>query len=97
MENLIQTCDRCLCFKGKPQKIVLYPITTTHLLEIVHVDCLNVESGKRGKDVNILVITDHFTRYEQAFVTSSQMAGVVVQTLWDKFFMHYGLPEKISE
>ena len=45
--------------------------------------------------MNILVITDHFTWYAQAFVTPSQTAWVVAQTLWDKFFMHYGFPEKI--
>ena len=72
MENNIQTCDRCLCFKIKPQKTKLYPITTTHLLELVHMDLITVESGKTGKDVNVLVITDHCTLYAQAFVTPSQ-------------------------
>ena len=28
----------------------------------------------RGKDVNILVVTDHFTWYAQTFVTPSQTA-----------------------
>ena len=42
----IQTCDRCLCFKGKPQKTELYPITTTHLLDLIHMDFLTIESGK---------------------------------------------------
>ena len=27
-------------------------------------------------------------------MTPSQTAKVVAQTLWDKYFMHYGLPEK---
>ena len=48
-----------------------------------------------GKDVNVLVVTDHFTCYAKAFVTLSQMAKVVSQILWDKYFVHYGLPEKI--
>ena len=61
MENHIQTCDRCLCFKSKPQKTELYPITATHPLELIHMDFLTIESGKTGKDVNILVVTDHFT------------------------------------
>ena len=59
MENYIQTCDRCLCFKGKPQKTELYPITTTYPLELVHMDFLTIELGNMGKDVNILVVTDH--------------------------------------
>ena len=85
----------CLCFKSKPQKTELYPITATHPLELVHMDFLTIESVKTGKDVNILVVTDYFTWYVQAFVNPSQTARVVAQRLWDKFFMHYGLPEKI--
>ena len=58
-------------------------------------DFLTIELGKTGKDVNILVVTVHFTHYAQAFITPLQTAQVVAQTLWDKFFMHYGLPQKI--
>ena len=74
MENNIQNCDRCLCFKSKPKKTELYPITTTHPLELVHMDILTIKSGKAGKDVNTLVVTDHFTHYAQAFVTPTQTA-----------------------
>ena len=42
-----------------------------------------------------LVITDHFTRYAQAYVTRTQMAQTMAKTLWDKFIVHYGLPKKI--
>ena len=48
----------CLCFKSKPQKTELYPITATHPLELVHKDFPTIESVKTGKDVNILVVTD---------------------------------------
>ena len=61
-------------------------------------DFLTVEApknSKSGKDINLLIITDHFTRYAQAIVTSSQKALVVAKALWDQFFMRYGLPEKI--
>ena len=44
---------------------------------------------------NVLVITDHFTRYAQAFVTRTQTAQTMAKTLWNKFIVHYGLPEKI--
>ena len=43
----------------------------------------------------MLIITDHFTWYAQAHITSSQKAPVVAKTLWDHFFVHYGFPEKI--
>ena len=58
-------------------------------------DFLFIESGKVDKDVNIFVVTDHFTRYAQAFITLTQTVRVIAQTLWDKFFVHYGLPEQI--
>ena len=41
------------------------------------------------------MITDHFTWYVQAIITSSQTAKCTAQNLWDKFIVHYGLPEKI--
>ena len=41
------------------------------------------------------MITDHFTWYAQAIFTSSQTAKCTAQNLWDKFIVHYGLPEKI--
>ena len=74
MGNHIQTCKRCLHFKNKPQKTELYPIKTSHPLELIHLDFLTIESGKTGKDVNILVVTHNFTQYAQAFVPPSQTA-----------------------
>ena len=41
------------------------------------------------------MITDHFTQYAQAIVISSQTAKYTAQNLWDKFIVHYGLPEKM--
>ena len=41
------------------------------------------------------MITDHFTRYSQAFITPKQTAPCVAKTLWENFLVHYGWPEKI--
>ena len=43
---------------------------------------------------NVLVVTDHFTRYAQAFPTKSQTAKVTAKVLWHNFICHYGFPEK---
>ena len=56
---------------------------------------MTIEANKGGKDVHILVITDYFIRYVQAIITNSQTARCTAQNLWDKFIVHYGLPEKI--
>ena len=62
-----------------------------HPLELVHLDYLCLEPGK-GLEENVLVVTDHFTRYAQAYITRTITTS---KTLWDKFIVHYGLPEKI--
>ena len=93
LESYIKNCDRCLKFKAKAQKEELNPIYTTHPMELVHMDYLTVEKG--DKDVDVLVVTDHFTRFAQAFVTNNQKAPIVARTLWDKYFVYYGFPDKI--
>ena len=66
----------------------------THPLELVHLDYLHLEPGK-SVDENVLVVTDHFTRHAQAYVTRTQTAQMTAKTLWDKCIFHYGLPKKI--
>ena len=70
-------------------------VTASYPMELVHMEYLTVEAMEGGKYIHILVITDHFTRYAQAIVTSLQTAKCTAQNLWDKFIVHYGFPEKI--
>ena len=44
---------------------------------------------------NVLVITDHFTRYAQAFPSKTQTPLATAKLLWNNFILHYGFPEKI--
>ena len=89
----IDKCHPCLTFKAKQPRAPLENIVATHPLELVHLDYLCLELGM-GK-VNVLVVTDHFTHYTQAYVTQSQTALTTAKALWDNFIVHYGLPEKI--
>ena len=98
IEHHIKSCPRCLRFKTQPEKAELNPIIATRPLELVHIDYLTIvppANSKYDKDINVLIITNHFTRYAQAHIMSSQKAPVVARTLWDHFFVHYGFPEKI--
>ena len=47
-------------------------VVATCPLELIHLNYLCLEPGK-GKEENILVVTDHFTHYAQVYVTQSQM------------------------
>ena len=58
------------------------PIQCTYPLELVHIDFLTI--GKEGTDkaTKIMVVTDHFTRYAQAYIMPKQTAPIVAKTLF---------------
>ena len=92
ISNHVQDVLGC---KTQPE---LNPIIATRPLELVHIHYLTIEppaNSKSDKDINILIITNHFNRYAQAHTTSSQKAQIVAKTLWNHFFVHYGFPKKI--
>ena len=86
-------CSRCLRRKTPPQVAPLQPILATQPLELVHMDYLSLEPSK-GNIENVLVITDHFTRYALAYPSKTQTAQATARILWDNFICHYGFPEK---
>ena len=70
----IQLCGRCICRKTAPVKSAhLVNITSSAPMELVCIDYLSLEASKGGFE-NILVITDHFSRYAQAIPTRNQSA-----------------------
>ena len=40
------------------------------------------------------MITDHFTRYAQAYAGKTQTTQVTAKLLWKTFIRQYGFPEK---
>ena len=66
----ICTCDRCLRIKQLQERSEMQPILVSYPMELVHLDFLTL-GGKAddNRSVNILIVTDHFTKYVQAYVT----------------------------
>ena len=91
----IKQSERCLQFKAIPDKAPMENVDATYPMESVLMDYLTIEANEGGKGIHILVITDHFTQHEQAIATGSQTTKCTAQNLWEKFIVHYGLPEKI--
>ena len=89
----VMHCSRSLRRKTPPQVVPLQPILVTQPLELVHMDYLSLEPSK-GNIENVLVITDHFTRYALAYPSKTQTAQATARILWDNFICHYGFPEK---
>ena len=71
------------------------PIFCTYLMELMHVDFFTIGQPESGKQVNLMIVTDHFTRYAQVYITPNQTILVVAETLWKQFLTHYGWPTKI--
>ena len=52
--------------------------------------------GQRaGLNEKILVLTDHFTRYAQAFRTRNELAKTTAKVLFNNFIVHYGFPARL--
>ncbi|XP_063416795.1 uncharacterized protein LOC134699038 [Mytilus trossulus] len=95
VEDWIQQCGRCIKRKTPArQRAPLVSIETQFPLQLVCLDFLTLEQSKGGHQ-NILVITDHFTRYAQAITTRNQTAKTTAQALFDNFILHYGIPQRI--
>lgn len=95
VKRYIKTCGRCIARKTLPQRASpLNQIISKAPLDLVYIDFLQIEPDSKGIG-NVLIVTDHFSRYTQAFPTKNQKASTVVKVLWEKYFVHYGLPARI--
>ena len=92
VKEKVQNCDCCIKGKaGQRNMAELVNITSTAPMEILCLDYLSLERSKGGVK-NILVITDHFTRYAQTFRTTNQTARTTARVLFNNFVVHYGFP-----
>ena len=94
-QEYVSSCRRCQMAKGKQQLAPLQPYHADAPMELVHMDYLTIEHGRTGNDVNILIITDHYSRFAQAVKTSNQTSYTTAQAAYNHFFSKYGFPEKI--
>lgn len=94
VEQWIGGCKRCTMRKKDPNKAPLVNITTTFPLEMVCMDFLSVEQSQGGYG-NILVITDHFTKYAVAVPTKNQTAKTTAEAFYNNFISNFGMPSKI--
>ena len=80
-------------FRSKVQKDVspIVNIETTQPLELVHFDYLQIVPSK-GNIENVLIITDHFTRYEQAFPSKTQNSNSYSKTIMVQLYFTSWFP-----
>ena len=95
IQEKVRQCTRCILRKTHQQRNAnLVNIVPSAPMEIICLDYLSLERSKGGVE-NILVITDHFSRYAQAIPTKNQTARTTARVLFDNFIVHYGFPARL--
>ena len=95
-DHWLAQCEWCHIAKGDytEPKTQQGTLTANQPLELLCIDFTKADPSKGGKE-NILVLTDAFSKFSQAFVTSSQKALIVAKLLVEKWFSIFGVPARI--
>ncbi|XP_060790757.1 uncharacterized protein LOC132894655 isoform X1 [Neoarius graeffei] len=85
-------CPQCVLRKKPTNSTVsLTPITASCPLELITMDFLSLEPSVGGFD-NIMVLTDHFTKFAWAAATRDQTAKTTVRVMWQQVIQYFGCP-----
>ena len=82
--NYVKNCSPCQTAKGDyvDPKTKLGVMIAHNPVDLLCIDFTKVDPSKDGKE-NILVLTDAFIKFSQAFVTPNQKVLTVAQILVD--------------
>ena len=88
----VTNCHQCLVTKGHytgPQTQYGSLVATNHQ-DLVCIDFLKADPSRDSKE-NILVLTDAFTKFSQAFITNNQKGHTITKMLVNKLFYVFGI------
>ncbi|KAL2095623.1 hypothetical protein ACEWY4_007771 [Coilia grayii] len=96
VDRWIKRCQRCILTKMPQPKIhpQMKSFIASRPLEVVAVDFTVLEPASDGRE-NVLVVTDVFTKFTQAYPTRDQKANTTARILLREWFMKYGVPERL--
>ena len=96
-DGCVAICDILRTGTTPPQPKIRAPQTpflATRPLEVVAVDYTMLERATDGRE-NVLVMTDVFPKFSQAFGTQDQKADTTAKVILKEWFMKYGVPERL--
>ena len=87
-------CERCVTAKmGKKLHTKMGRLVASQPLEVLAIDFTVLEPAQGYE--NVLVCTDVFSKFTQAFPTRDQTAKTVAKTLVKEWFVRFGVPIRI--
>ena len=92
----VRNCPQCQVAKGPYVGPKTKPgsITDNGPLDLLCIDFTKMDPSRHGKE-NILVLTDAFSKFSQAFVTPYLKALIMAKITVDKWFYIYGIPAQV--
>lgn len=93
VKDYVHNCRRCVVSKARETeaRAPLVSITTSSPLELVCIDFWSAEDHN-NKSIDVLVVTNHFTKLACTYPCPNQSAKTVARVLWNNFFCVYGFP-----
>ena len=99
MMMALQNGEKCKIYEKKDPKAPLCTIATTEPMDLVHVDLVRMEVTIETKEKpvvqKILVVTNHFSRFIQAYKVKDKRAITIAKCLYDNYFRHYSFPWRL--
>jgi len=90
----VTKCERCVRRKATTDKAPLVNTHSSYPLQLVCIDFLTLEPS-RGNIGNVLIITDHYTKFAKAIPTKNQTAKTTAEALYNDFIVHFGIPTRL--
>ena len=99
MMMALQNCEKCKIYEKKDPKAPLCTITATEPMDLVHINLVGmevtIETKKKLVVQKIMVVTDHFSRFIQAYRVKDKRAITIAKYLYDNYFRHYSFPQHL--
>ena len=92
-----KTCPTCAARKNPSHKsrAPLQSVTAGYPLQLVAVDIVGPLTPSKTENTYILVASDYFTRWVEAYAIPNQEAVTVANKLVDEFFCRFSVPEQL--
>eukprot|EP00731_Ephydatia_muelleri_P008908 Em0004g1246a len=92
-----KTCPTCAARKNPSRKsrAPLQSVTAGYPLQLVAVDIVGPLTPSKTENTYILVASDYFTRWVEAYAIPNQEAVTVANKLVDEFFCRFSVPEQL--